>query len=181
MVVGMNQNVLALSQADVEPGSGAVGVWLNRADSTGVVTLTSRDPRISARVSERMLSEESDVERMEVGARLLADMLDSAALKDICVKNPQDVNRHFIDAVEADGGEIRDLLLRSVADAQHGTSTCRMGAADADNVVVDPECRVLGVTALSVVDASILPFVPGANTNLVSIMIGEVMGDRIGR
>ncbi|RJQ84178.1 GMC family oxidoreductase [Amycolatopsis panacis] len=178
MIVAMNQNVLALQGADTRAGSGAVGVWLNRADSTGEVTLVSRDPRRSARVRERMLSDETDLKRMRLGAQLLVDLLGSPALKDICAIDPRDVNRDFIEAA-AGGASVNDVLLRGVSDAQHGTSTCRMGAADAGNVVVDPDCRVLGIDRLSVVDASVLPFVPGANTNLVAIMLGEVMGDRL--
>jgi choline dehydrogenase-like flavoprotein len=41
------------------------------------------------------------------------------------------------------------------------------------------ECRVLGVNGLHVVDASIFPSVPRANTNLATIMVGEFMADRI--
>jgi choline dehydrogenase len=45
--------------------------------------------------------------------------------------------------------------------------------------VVDPYCRVLGVEGLSVVDASVFPFVPRANTNLTAIMLAERMADRL--
>ncbi|MER6815127.1 GMC oxidoreductase [Spirillospora sp. NPDC000708] len=64
-------------------------------------------------------------------------------------------------------------------DAQHGTSTCRMGAAGDDSAVVDPSCRVRGFEGLRVVDASVFPSVPRANTNLASIMVGELMADRL--
>ena len=39
--------------------------------------------------------------------------------------------------------------------------------------VVDSECRVYGVPNLRVVDASIMPRVPSANTNLPTIMVAE--------
>ena len=47
---------------------------------------------------------------------------------------------------------------------------------DAD-AVVDPELRVRGIDGLRVADASIMPEVPGGNTNLPSIMIGEKVAD----
>jgi choline dehydrogenase len=39
--------------------------------------------------------------------------------------------------------------------------------------VVDPECRVYGVEGLRVADASVMPHVVSANTNMAAIMIGE--------
>jgi choline dehydrogenase len=54
-----------------------------------------------------------------------------------------------------------------------------MGPADSSTSVVDSDCRVLGVRALRVADASIFPSVPRANTNLASIAVGEAVADRI--
>ena len=48
-----------------------------------------------------------------------------------------------------------------------------MGPASDPQAVVDSECRVRGVADLRVVDASIMPTIPRANTNLTCIMIGE--------
>jgi choline dehydrogenase-like flavoprotein len=45
--------------------------------------------------------------------------------------------------------------------------------------VVDSTCRVYGVSNLRVVDASIMPRIPSANTNLPTIMIGERAADLI--
>jgi 5-(hydroxymethyl)furfural/furfural oxidase len=43
--------------------------------------------------------------------------------------------------------------------------------------VVDPECRVYGVQGLRVADASVMPSVPSANTNIPTIMIAERVAD----
>jgi choline dehydrogenase-like flavoprotein len=55
----------------------------------------------------------------------------------------------------------------------HPASTCRIGAAEHREAVVDPECRVYGVEGLRVADASVMPCIVSANTNIPTIMIGE--------
>jgi choline dehydrogenase len=45
--------------------------------------------------------------------------------------------------------------------------------------VVDPQLRVHGVEGLRVADASIMPTVPGANTNASAIMVGEMASDLV--
>ncbi|XP_023727322.1 glucose dehydrogenase [FAD, quinone] isoform X2 [Cryptotermes secundus] len=66
-----------------------------------------------------------------------------------------------------------------VATAHHMSGTCKMGNVSDPDAVVDPELRVYGVTKLRVVDASIMPVIPSANTNAPSIMIGEMASDFI--
>ena len=53
----------------------------------------------------------------------------------------------------------------------------RMGPDGDAGAVVDQRGRVRGVDGLAVVDASIMPNVPRANTNLTCIMIGERVSD----
>jgi 5-(hydroxymethyl)furfural/furfural oxidase len=61
----------------------------------------------------------------------------------------------------------------------HACGTCRMGRVDDPAVVVDPAGRVIGVSGLRVADASVMPTVPCANTNLPTIMIAEKLSDAI--
>jgi choline dehydrogenase-like flavoprotein len=64
-------------------------------------------------------------------------------------------------------------LIAAAAPMAHPCGTCAMGRADDKMAVVDPHCRVYGVEDLRVVDASVMPRVPSANTNLPTIMVAE--------
>jgi choline dehydrogenase-like flavoprotein len=64
-------------------------------------------------------------------------------------------------------------ILSAIAPMGHVTSTCSIGRDDDPMAVVDNTCRVYGVSNLRVVDASVMPSVPSANTNLTTIMVAE--------
>ena len=65
---------------------------------------------------------------------------------------------------------IEEIRVRGVSNL-HPVGTCRMGREL--DAVVDPRLGCTGSQALRVADASIMPQVPGGNTNAPSIMIGE--------
>jgi choline dehydrogenase-like flavoprotein len=55
----------------------------------------------------------------------------------------------------------------------HPSCTCAIGAESDPMAVVDPLCRVYGIQGLRVADASVMPRIVSANTNMPTIMIGE--------
>jgi 5-(hydroxymethyl)furfural/furfural oxidase len=79
--------------------------------------------------------------------------------------------------IAADPERLDDFVRRSVAGVMHPAGTCRMGAADDPAAVTDNQGRVHGVPGLRVVDASIMPAVPRANTNIPTIMLAEKIAD----
>lgn len=64
-------------------------------------------------------------------------------------------------------------MRRTVLHYVHPVGTARMGPDGDPGAVVDQHCRVRGVSNLRVVDASVMPTIPRANTNLTCLMIGE--------
>ena len=180
MFVSLNQNVLAMERADLRFGAGMFGVWVNHAWSRGAITLTSTDPRDQPEIREAMLSDERDRARMRAGVRALVEMARGPEVAAIADGSVDRVNATLLGVLD-DDARLDEHLLATAADAQHATSTCRMGDPGDATTVVDPACRVLGVDGLRVVDASIFPSVPRANTNLTAIMAGELMADRLER
>jgi 5-(hydroxymethyl)furfural/furfural oxidase len=72
-----------------------------------------------------------------------------------------------------------DFIRKAAVGVWHASCTCRMGSRDDPMAVTDPSGRVRGVGGLRVVDASIFPVVPCANTNFPTIMTAEKIADGI--
>ncbi len=84
-----------------------------------------------------------------------------------------------IEDLAGDDRKMEDWIREGVQGDWHACGTCKMGAADDRSAVVDPEGRVYGVESLRVVDASIMPTIPAANTNITTIMIAEKLADAL--
>jgi choline dehydrogenase len=74
-----------------------------------------------------------------------------------------------------------DFLAENVRGYFHPVGTCRMGGTDDADAVVDPSGRVRGVDGLYVCDASVIPTIPRANTNLTTIAIAERIAEEIAK
>lgn len=173
MLVSLNQSVLAMASADTTVGAGAAGVFVNRVFSRGQLQLRSTDPRDQPSIALNMLSDQRDLDRMVTGIRLLADIVDHDSFQAISDGDLWQDNQPLRFALDSDDQAVENYLRASAMDAQHPTSTCRMGDPASANTVVDPDTKVLGTEALRVADASILPFCPRANTHLVTVAVGE--------
>lgn len=74
---------------------------------------------------------------------------------------------------------IVDWVKQSVWSGWHVSGTCKMGTKDDPLSVLDEKCRVRGVEGLRVVDASIMPTMIAANTNITTIAMAEKAADLI--
>ena len=72
-----------------------------------------------------------------------------------------------------DDDALAEHIRDNVGGQFHVAGTCRMGAANDRQAVVDSAGRVRGFDALRVVDASIMPTVTRGNTNIPTIMLAE--------
>ena len=95
------------------------------------------------------------------------------------------IHRHVTEGITladllADDSALDAYLTERVGVTWHPSGTCRMGRAEDPMAVTDGAGSVHGVKGLRVVDASIFPSIPRANTNLPTIMLAERMAEVIG-
>ena len=84
-----------------------------------------------------------------------------------------------LDVLMTDDAALEDYIRRSVTGVWHASCTCRMGTEDDPMAVTDNQGRVYEVEGLRVVDASLFPSVPCANTNFPTLMTSEKIADAI--
>jgi choline dehydrogenase len=145
-----------------------LGPVLITPKSRGRVTLRSSDPSDKPRIVTNSLAEPEDVAAMLEGMRIARELTATEPMRSV-------VRRELFPGPSA--GDLEDDLRRRVELLYHPVGTCRMGTDDGS--VVDEQLRVRGVEGLRVVDASIMPLIPGGNTNAPSIMVGERAADLV--
>jgi len=146
--------------------------------STGSLRLVSADPAVEPQVDACMLSDERDLIRLRDGVRRLFTFMEHATVAEL-VQAVSVGTTGLSPASFAEDKRLDECLLTECREFWHACGTCRMGAPEDPRSVVDPECRVIGTEGLRVVDASIMPEVPRANTNLSTIMIAEHVAARL--
>ncbi|TCO47423.1 GMC family oxidoreductase [Actinocrispum wychmicini] len=145
-----------------------VMVVLRRQHSRGEVTLTSADPSRPPRIDLGYLSDERDYELLANGVRGCWELMRSPKIVD---KGEQVVG--LDERVLADEEALRGYVESAVDTAFNPVGTARMGPASDPGTVVDQRCAVHGVDGLYLADASVMPSMVCANTNLTVVMIGE--------
>jgi choline dehydrogenase len=144
---------------------------LNYPESRGHVTLRSADPRDPPRITLNFLGTEGDRATARQCIRLTREVYNTRPLADWIEKETSPGAHVSSDA------EIDAFTRRAAEVGHHPVGTCAMGVGP--SAVVDPQLRVRGLEGLRVVDASIMPTVPGGNTNAPTIMIAERAADLI--
>ncbi|HXI06694.1 MAG TPA: GMC oxidoreductase [Bradyrhizobium sp.] len=105
--------------------------------------------------------------------KIAATLMDGpAALRHYLIDNFV-VEGFSFDEVMNDDEALEAFVRKSTIGVWHASCSCRMGSADDPMAVVDNQGRVKGVQGLRVVDASIFPVVPCANTNFPVLMSAE--------
>lgn len=164
--------LLSFAGRPTEPPRFAIAAVLEHQHGRGELHLSSADPQQPPRVDNRFCEDERDCRRLSgcfrdafaftrVGP--LADLIERVA---------------FPDPARPMGDEaLAGLCRRYAGSGFHPCGTARMGPSGDAGAVVDQHGCCHALDGLVVADASIMPGVPRANTNLTCIMIGEMIGE----
>ena len=157
-----------------DPSMFGIASVLEYQFGSGQLRLASVDPFDAPIVENRFCEDDRDATRLArcfrdslefVYAGELADMIEEIRFP----KDPKNLS----------DSDLADLCRRFSGSGYHPSGTVKMGAANDPLAVLDESgcCRFMD--GLAVADASIMPTVPRANTNLTSIMIGEMIGEAL--
>src|SRR4051794_12359500 len=155
---------------DDYPGVTA-GAWQHRPESTGWVRARSTDVFEDPEINPNYLSDPMDRQVHLGGMRLLRRMLNTLELM------------RYLEAETLPGPDVQsddellDFARKNGSTTYHLIGTARMGPATDPSTVVDDRLQVHGLQGLRVVDASIMPSMPSANTYATTLMIAEKAAD----
>ncbi len=131
--------------------------------SRGRLRLRSSAPDAAPMIDLGYFTDPDDLRRMLKGVRVARQLAQTAAMKEITLQE-------LYPGTEAN---LEAAVLAEVESYHHPVGTCRMGTGTDSMAVVDPQGKVHGVEGLWIVDASIMPTIPAANTNLPTIVVAE--------
>jgi choline dehydrogenase len=149
----------------------AVMCSIGKPRGAGTITYTSADPRVGPTIDGRHLVDADDRERAVEAMVLAYELTKTRAMKGLL---------HYFWPLEGtlrDKDKLRAWIWQSCGSGYHPCGTAPMGPEGDPEAAVDQHGRVRGVEGLFVADASIMPTVPSANTNLPTLMIGERFGE----
>jgi choline dehydrogenase len=157
---------------DDYPGFSA-GAWPHRPQSSGYVRARSTDVYDDPILQPNYLAAAEDRRATIGGLRLIRRLLSTPELAP------------FIEKETLPGPDVTsddallDFAYRNGTTCYHLIGTARMGPASDPGAVVDDRLRVHGIEKLRIVDASIMPMMPSANTYATTLMIAEKAADMI--
>jgi choline dehydrogenase len=135
----------------------------------GRLTLRSSSPADLPIIDPRMLEHSKDIQAMVLAMQFVQRLAATEPLDQYC-------GELFSPSPAEDWAQFARATYTSYF---HGAGTCKMGPASDPMAVVDQRLRVHGMENLWIGDASIMPTVAHANTNLTCMMIGERAADFI--
>lgn len=146
-----------------------VAINLVEQRSRGRVYLQSTDPQELPVIEDGMLQHPDDIAAMTTAMHFIHDFMQDERMRpfygELMMPGPSD--------------DWAEYARSTYGSHHHGSGTCMMGPASDPMAVVDNRLKMYGMENLYIADASIIPTVPHAGTNVTCIMIGERAADFI--
>jgi choline dehydrogenase len=169
--VGYDLHIFPWTIAPAESGASptfSIYAALIKPLSHGRLRLSSNDPAVAPVIDSGYFTNLGDMPRMIHVVRVAEQLARTPPLSNIALHqifpSPQTTGTST---------ELDAAIHAEIGTYYHPVGTCCMGPATDATAVVDSRGRVHGVQGLSVVDASIMPTIPAANTNLPTLMLAE--------
>ncbi|WP_336971261.1 GMC family oxidoreductase [Sphingobium aromaticiconvertens] len=161
-----------IGRLDDFPGM-TCGAWQMRPESRGHVRIASVDVRDAPRLDANYLGEEKDRIVLVAALREARAILSSEPLAALA-------DRELFPGSDVQSDDEWLGFARQYGNSSyHLVGTAKMGPATDPMAVVDDRLRVHGLDGLHVVDASVMPVIPSANTYAATMMIAEKASDMI--
>lgn len=169
----LHVTVTHLLPGSVSPTGGAVVLAASVVlpESTGTLSLASRNPKDAPLIDSNYLGTGRDARRMVEGFKIGREIARQKAFSQLTAGE-------LMPGESVSDDDVAGYVFHNLAVYGHPTSTVPMGADDAPWSVVDSVGAVHGIGRLRVVDASIIPEVPSTVTNLTVIMLAEKIFQR---
>lgn len=142
-------------------------VGLMKPLSRGSVRARSSDPAAAPVIDSGYFSTPGDMPRLLEGIRVAEQLARTPPLSDMGLR------QLFPDPLTTDPSDHEAAVRAEFGTYFHPVGTCRFGPTTDATAVVDSTGAVHGLQGLWVVDASIMPTIPAANTHLPTMMLAE--------
>ena len=157
----------------------SVSMSLLDPKSVGTLKLKSDDPYDYPIIDPNYLADKRDVDTYVRGLRIWEKYIMSPTMQSLGA-NFEGMRVSFCSQHKFRSDAYWECITRHLATTvYHPAGTCKMGNAEDETAVVDPQLKVKGIKNLRVADASIMPVVISGNTNAPVIMIAEKAADMI--
>ncbi len=148
-----------------------------RAAGRGSVSLKSGDPFDSPSINSGYLSDDEgrdlatlmngiDIARQLACSESMSSVLDGEMFPGENISSP---------------AAKEEYIRKTIHSSNALVGTCRMGTSVEQGDVVNSELKIFGLSGIRIVDASIIPRIPGGQTGAATVMIAEKAADMIVR
>ncbi len=172
--------LLTWSQRENSPGVFSIAAVLEQSYGRGSVRLDSADPHAQPTIAQYFCEDDRDTLRLVANYRDALAFTQTAPLSNL-IKEVLSSKITLHHSGNPSDSELATIVRQTARSGYHPCGTAKMGPSSDPQSVVDQYGRLHAVDGLVVADASIMPDVPRANTNLTSIMIGERISEFIRR
>ncbi|RPA83730.1 GMC oxidoreductase [Ascobolus immersus RN42] len=157
-------------------GGGAVVATILHPFSRGYTIINSTDPFANQIINQRYLSNPIDYDVLVDQVRYARRILATPSIQALGPLGPEVLPGEGVEGEE----ELREFVRGILSTFSHVSGTCSMMPRQLGGVV-DKNLRVYGVDGLRVVDASVIPLVPGTHLQATVYAIAEKASDIIKR